>query len=458
MVALVLVAGCGEARDARSPSSKDEGPPASASAAKVANADDAKGSGVTETSHTDAGTKTETVATPAGEATTGDAPVDAPVDASESELSNRFAFDLYAKAKKPTGNMMVSGHGLRTALGVTYLGARGDTAREMKSALRFAGDASKVAANAKADLAAWQAARGKAELVVASRVWTEKTFSLDPKTTAMAADAYGAAPEPVDFKTAPENARRTINTWVATQTADKIPDLLPAGSIDKQSRMVVTNAIYFKGRWPLPFAAQATKDEAFKLGGARTKSVPMMHATESYRFAHLTGAVPVKLLEMRYEGSEMAMLVVLPDDDAGLGKLEGTLSPQTYEAWTKALAQQRVKVSLPKFTFKWGGPMAPALKELGMRTPFSPRADFAGIADTKGGERLEIGQVVQETYVAVDENGTEAAAATGVVMRTTSLPMGEPAELKADHPFLFVIHDAKRGRVLFVGRVVDPKP
>jgi serpin B len=467
----------GEGSDANTPSldakanananAKSGASPANADAPKSANVN-----GVTETQSANgkATTKETEPASGAGSDLASGAPgsgngaggasdpsnASANVDAAEVRAANAFGFKLYRKTKRGAGNQLVSGTSLRSALGVAYLGARGATAREMASALDLPADASKAAEGAKADRAAWQAARGKAELVVANRVWTEKTFALDARFTAMAEGAFGAAPEPVDFKTAPEAARRTINTWVASSTGDKIVDLLPAGSVDAQSRVVVTNAIYFKGRWALPFPASATKDEPWRLGGAKTKTTPMMHTTESQRFAQLTGAVPLRLLELRYEGSEMAMLLVLPEDPANLGKLEDALTTDAYEAWTKQLAHQRVAITLPKFSFKSGGPMAAPLRELGMKAAFTTNAELGGIAEPKGGEKLQLSQVVQQTYVAVDENGTEAAAASGVVMRTTSMPMGQPAEFKADHPFLFFIVEKPTGLVLFMGRVADP--
>jgi serpin B len=152
------------------------------------------------------------------------------------------------------------------------------------------------------------------------------------------------------------------------------------------------------------------------------------------------------------------MLVALPDaTSTGLAKLEESFSADTFDTWTKALAPQRVAVSLPRFAFKWGGPLDAPLQELGMRAAFSGKADFTGIAEPTAGERLQISHVVQKTWVSVDENGTEAAAASGVGMSVTSAITGPIAELKADHPFLFFVYDEKRGRILFAGRVTEPK-
>ena len=368
--------------------------------------------------------------------------------------SNAFTTHLFARVKRTPGNVMISATSLRTALGVALLGARSNTAREMAAALDFPTDEARAAAAARAETAAWSDARGKADLIVANRVWSDKAFPVKDDFTATATASFGAGLEALDFANAPDVARRSINAWVAEKTADKITDVLAEGSVDKSTRLVVTNAIYFKARWSSPFTKSATKDERFT-AAARSADVPTMHATGLYGFAHVGAA---KVLGMRYDGTQLGMLVVLPDEVAGLTKLEESLAAETFEAWTKALASQRVAISLPRFAFKWGGSLDTQLKELGMREAFSPKADFSGISDAAtGSQRLQISRVVQKTWVSVDENGTEAAAASGIAMSVTSALMGPIADFKADHPFLFFVYDVKRGRILFSGRVADPR-
>lgn len=378
---------------------------------------------------------------------------DLSVDAgADVKSTNAFTARLYARVKKAPGNVTFSGTSVRRALEIAYLGARGETAREMSSALGLPADPARASVLAKAETAAWQEASGKAELLVANRLWADNAFPLKHEFTSAADATFGAAAQPIDFLHAPDVARRAINTWVATMTAQRIPDLLPEGSIDKRTHVVVTNAIYFRGKWSSPFPTGATKDEPFKVA-AKTTSVPMMHATSSHRFAHVGAA---KVVELRYDASQLAMLVVLPDEATGLTKLEDSVSAETFETWTKALGSQRVAITLPKFAFAWGGPLASPLQELGITSAFSPRADLSGIADAPAGEHLQLLQVMHKTWIAVDELGTEAAASTGITMSTTSMPMGPIAEFKADHPFLFFVYDAKKGRILFVGRVTDP--
>ena len=229
--------------------------------------------------------------------------------------------------------------------------------------------------------------------------------------------------------------------------------------------------MYFKARWSSTFPASATKNEPFTAAAAKT-AVPMMHEASIHRFAQVG---TTRVLEMRYSGSELSMLLVLPDDPSptALAKLEDGVSSDTFDSWTTALRPHRVTVTLPRFKFESGGALDAPLQELGMRAAFTPDADFSGIADPVGGQRLQITHVVQRTYVSVDENGTEAAAATGVVMSVLAAVQAPNADFKADHPFLFFVYDGShgshasqasqasppsRGRILFAGRVTAPRP
>lgn len=386
---------------------------------------------------------------------TADPPAAAAEDAkADARASNEATLRLFAKARKAMhGNLMLSGTSLRQALVVPYLGARGDTAKEMAAALGYRPDATKAAALAHAETTAWEEARGKGgELSVANRMWTEKTFSLRPEFVKAATSAVDASVEPVDFKGAAEASRKAINAWVADKTADKIVDLLPAGTVDARTRVVVTNAVWFRGRWTFPFPEGATKDEPFHLDAKKTVQAPLMHMTESMGFAETPTA---KLVELSYLDTDLTFLVLVPKDVAGLAKIEDLLAPDAIDLLAKDLAPRQVALTLPKFTFRSGGDLRPVLRDLGMRAAFTDRADFTGATDARP---FDVSDVVQRTYVAVDEKGTEAAAATGVVMRATSAFVGKPEEVRADRPFLFFIRDAKRGRVLFVGHLVNPKP
>ncbi|MCL2778439.1 MAG: serpin family protein [Polyangiaceae bacterium] len=372
--------------------------------------------------------------------------------------ANDFAFKFYAHKKDTAGNVMLSGTSLRRALSAAYLGARGETASEMARALLLSTDANKASAAAKAEGAAWQRAQGtaptSAKLIVADRLWVEKSLTLEAGYTKAVESALDASVAPLDFVHASEEARTTINGWVAEKTAGQIKELLLAGFVDANTRLVITNAIYFKGKWALPFSKSATHDEAFTSAPGKTMTTPTMHATGTYKLASASGA---KALEMRYEAGDLAMLVILPNDQNGIGKLENDVAKNGIDTWTTNLATTRVAVTLPKFTFDFGSSMNNALKALGMKAAFTPNADFSGIAKPQGNDRLYVSNVVHKTWVAVDEEGTEAAAATGVGTRTTGMTIGPVAEFRADHPFLFFIRDTKSGRILFIGRFTEPK-
>lgn len=377
--------------------------------------------------------------------TTGEPEV-SPTESADVPGANAFGWKILAQTGKATENALVSGASIRQALAPLLTGARGPTADEMGRALALEGSPSTILAQ---ERERWDYARGRAEggappgidLAIANRLWVANGFALLPDFTQKVSALGATAPEAVDF--AQPKTRETINAWVSEQTKAKIPELLPAGALDARTKLVVTNAIWFKGRWAQPFPDGATKNAPFK--GTRTSNVPTMEVTDSFGFAESNGT---KLVEMRYANSQLAMLVVLPAP----GK-----KPDLAAIESTALKTQRVHVSLPKFTFKSGGPMKDALASLGMKTAFTDRADFSGIADAKGSEKLSVGQVFHQTWIAVDERGTEAAAATGGTMHTTAMPMGPVAEFKADHPFWFAIRETKTGRILFAGRVTDPK-
>jgi serpin B len=376
----------------------------------------------------------------------------------DAKASNDFTTRLYARVRRAPGNVMLSGTSVRQALGIVALGAGAgsDTEREMSTALALPTDRARRSALAIAETAAWQEAKGSAELALANRIWTEQSFATKPDFTAAANAAFGAGVGSVDFQHAPDVARRSINTWAAEATSHKIENLLGEGTVDQRTRLVVANAVYFKARWSATFPVKATKNEPFAAQPGSKTDVATMHESSVHRFAKTASE---RVLEMRYSGSQLSMLLVLPDDPApaALAKLEESLSGDTFASWMTALKSARVTVSLPRFKFEFGGPLDPALQDLGMHAPFGSKADFGGIADPAAGERLQITHVVQRTYVSVDENGTEAAAATGVAMTALSASLAPLAEFKADHPFLFFVYDATRGRILFAGRVTAPR-
>jgi serpin B len=373
----------------------------------------------------------------------------------DADRSNAFDFAMYGALKGEKGNLFFSGPSVREALGIAYLGARNNTASEMSKALRIDSDLGKSADFAKTEIADFNAAKGTANLSIANRLWANKSYQPKAAFTQLASRGYGASLEPLDFQNAPDPSRVTINDWVAKQTNDKIKDLLPAGSIEAKTRLVITNAIWFKGNWEHAFQNGGTQDADFFVDGANATKTPMMHQTSYYGIASVDGAT---MLEMKYEKSDLAMDVLLPDSKTGLSAVEDKVVANGIGAWTSRLGSGKVAVTFPKFTMTWTKSMKEPLVRMGMPSAFDDnKADFTGIADPAATDGpLVISDVFHKAFVAVDEKGTEAAAATGVVMvHVTSLET--PRTFVADHPFMFVIRDTKQNRVLFTGRVTNPK-
>lgn len=374
--------------------------------------------------------------------------------------SNAFGFDLYKQLRAQPGNLTFSPASITTALAMTWVGARGETAAQMKQVLHFEGAPDEVMQASGKLAAALQDPARPIVFRIANRLFGEKTYRFEPAYLKGTTAAYGASLEPVDFKGAPEPARRLINAWVEQKTEKRIKDLIPQGAVKVDTRLALVNAIYFLGDWLEPFAKEATRPQPFFTSAAQKKDVPTMHAAEFFRFAQ---EASWKALELPYKGGQMSMLLVLPDRVDGLSALEASLTASGLETIEKTLASRKVIVSLPKFVVDPPGCLALAdtLVRMGMPIPFNrQKADFTGMANPSDPrDRLVIDQVFHKAFVKVDEKGTEAAAATAVMMqRAGALPPHEtPMEFKADHPFLFFIRDNSSGIVLFMGRVADPQ-
>jgi serpin B len=382
-------------------------------------------------------------------------------DATESELESlvagntAFAFDLYrVLCKENDGNLLFSPFSLSSVLAMTYAGAEGETEQQMGETLHIElpQDRFHRAFNALDSLITEQAKKedGGLQLEIANALWGQQEFSFLPEFLDLLAQEYGAGLRTLDFATDPEAARKTINDWVADQTQDRIKDLIPRGMLDELVRLVLTNAIYFNGKWVHPFAKNATDDAIFTLLDSSTVTVLMMHETAVLRYAQGNN---YRAVELPYRDSEMAMLIILPD----LGsheEIEEQLSYDLLHAIAERLHPQTLRLGLPKFTFDSQFSLSHALSELGMGTAFSPAtADFRGMT---GHHDLVISDVLHKAFVEVDEAGTEAAAASAVVMRLSSAVADEPVDLLIDHPFIFVIRDNDTGTILFVGRVTNP--
>ena len=392
-----------------------------------------------------------TVASNAEAAASAIPPKPAPAYA-PSTPGNELSLKMLRALKAEKGNLFFSGTSLRGALGLTALGAKTKTLDELAQTLAVPADAARNAAEAKTERDAWKSAAGKSELVIANRLWVDRAFALDKDFVARAESGYAAGVASADFAKAPEPSRKAINTWVTQATNGKIPDLLPEGAIVPQTRLVLTNAIYFKGSWAHAFPKAQTKDATFT-SGASALSVPFMHETETLRFRENEEA---SVVELPYRDADLAMMIVLPKDASRLDEIVSDLSAGKVDAWAKNLDDAKVSLSLPRFTFSWGRSVKAELIAMGVTTAFTNAADFSAIA-LPGKEALLVSDVFHKAFVAVDETGTEAAAATGVVMVPRSARIEKVIDLKVDHPFLFFIRSTKTGDILFAGRVVNPK-
>ncbi len=372
--------------------------------------------------------------------------------------SHTFGFDLYQRLRRAPGNLVISPASLTTALAMTWGGAQGETAAQMRTVLHLEGAADAVMATSGQLARSLQEPSRPIVFRIANQLFCERTYTLVPAFVEKTRAAFGAPVELLDFKTAPEPARVRINAWVEDKTEKRIKDLIPSGMVKPDTRLVLVNAIYFLGDWAQPFEREATRPAAFHLTASATKDVPTMNRTAGFRIAQKDG---VTALEIPYKGGELSMMILVPDEIAGLAAVEGALDTKQLDALAGAMKSERVWVALPRFEVNPGGSLSLGedLKAMGMPLAFDRgKADFTGIANPPDpDDRLVIAEVFHKGFVRVDEKGTEAAAATAVMaLRAGSAAMAPPRQLKVDRPFLFLIRDNASGLVLFLGRVTDP--
>jgi serpin B len=367
-----------------------------------------------------------------------------------------FAFDFYALLRKGGGNLVYSPASIALAFAMVHAGARGKTATELARAFHLGGDVEAVHAGFADVLQRWQSAREGLELSIANRLFGERTTPFEKPYLALTDRQFAAPLELVDYKTAHEAARGRINAWVQERTRDRIRDLVPEGGLDSSTRLVLVNAIYMKASWAEPFMESATKPGDFFAPGGKT-TAQFMRAVRHVR----SGAVKadgISWAELPYEGGPYAMAFVLPDAADGLAKVEAALSESKVRAWLAGSDWRRLDLQVPKFKIEPGDPvrLSAMLATLGVKTAFGSSADFTGIAPAA--EQIQLAEAFHKAFIAVDEKGTEAAAATAVGMRAGSAaPSGEPIPFKLDRPFLFLIRDTQTGAILFMGRVESPK-
>jgi len=378
-----------------------------------------------------------------------------PEDLAELALGNTaFALDLYRAVEGDHENLLVSPYSISVALAMTYAGARGDTEAQMASALHFTLPQERLhpAFNA-LDLALESRSEAPPEeegdrfqLNVANAIWGEKTWPFLTSFLDVLSENYGAGLRILDFMKAPEWCRTTINTWVSDETQGRIQDLLPPDSITEDTRLVLTNALYFKASWFHPFDEEATRPGAFTLRDGREITVPTMRTTGPFRIAKEDG---YEAAELMYLGEQLSMVILMPDA-ARFDEFEAQLDPAVLASILASLQGGWVDLSMPKFGCRTSLSLRETLMALGMTDAFGPMANFSGI---DGLGLLYISKVLHKTFIGVDETGTEAAAATAVIMP----PIGLPPEIHVNRPFLYLIRDIPTGTILFLGRVLDPR-
>lgn len=369
--------------------------------------------------------------------------------------NNAFALDLYRSLRTSDGNLILSPYSISLALAMTYAGARGETESQMADALHFSGQDVHVAFNA-LDLELAKQGQGGSkdqtplQLNIANAVWAEQTYPFVQEFLDTVALNYGAGIRLADFVNQYEPIRKEINGWVEDQTKDKIKDLIPQGVLNPDTRMVLVNAIYFKADWLTKFDPNSTYDAPFHLLDGSETQVKMM--SEGLTGIPYVSGDGYQAVELPYAGQTAAMTIIVPDE-GNFAAFESAFDAAKLDEILNTMEFTSVQLGLPKFTFESQFSLPNQLSALGMTDAFDPnRADFSGMT---GNRDLFISDVIHKAFVAVDEKGTEAAAATAVIMELAMAPMFETT-LTVDRPFIFLIRDTVSGQILFMGRVVNP--
>jgi serpin B len=369
--------------------------------------------------------------------------------------NNQFSFDLYRQLdkEKPGDNLFFSPASVSLALTMTAAGAKGQTEVEMAKTLHLADILPQAHAEYGQLLKQWNGEKKDRgyQLLIANRLWGQKGFKFLDSYLSLTRKDYGAELGIVDFADQPETARREINAWVEKQTADKIKDLFPKGSIDASTTLVLANAIYFKAAWMIPFEKKRTSDEEFNVSATKKVKVPMMRQKRFFSYMENDA---LQTLELPYKGGTLSMMVLLPRKIDGVAELEKSLTAEKIDEIRSKYVNREVEMFFPKFKLDSSFFLNKSLNTLGMKSAFGGEADFSGI---DGNRDLFISVVVHKAFVDVNETGTEAAAATGIGIAGAMPPKDPPAIFRADRPFIILIRDQVSGAILFLGRVINPE-
>jgi serpin B len=372
--------------------------------------------------------------------------------------NNQFAFELYSKYKSNEGNIFFSPYSISTALAMTFEGARGKTADEMQSVFHFPKDEA-LRRNSFQQIYNEINKEDKPYMLkTANALWAQEGYTFLDSYFSLIKQYYGGNATNLDFVNKAEESRLTINNWAEEQTNNKIKDLIPSGSLGPLIRLIITNAVYFKGTWFIQFDKTKTVEKDFKVSpGKKVKAMMMTLTGERAKFPY-DETEDLQVLELPYQGQELSMLILLPKEGT-MDSLEASLNAQRISELRNSLKNERVNVYLPRFKFETKYFMKETLVGMGMPTAFTLGVDFGGEADFSGmtgSKDLNIDQVIHKAFVEVNEEGTEAAAATAVAVIAAGSLEPRIKIFNADHPFIFVIQESATGNILFLGRVNDP--
>lgn len=364
---------------------------------------------------------------------------------------NKFAFDLYGRLREAQGNLFYSPASISTALAMVYAGARGETRLQMARALHFDLPDERLLAAFAAFGQSLNSGDEHYQLSMANRLWGQRTYSFRPAYLELTRDRFSAELAPLDFARSGE-ARQTINRWVEQQTHDKITDLIAPGVLSAVTRLVLTNAIYFKGAWEHEFWENATETAPFHVSRQQDVRSPLMHQVEDLPYAETDLA---QIVALPYAGGDLSLVVLLPKAIDGFERLEAELTAENVERWTSDLRERKVQLWLPKFKTTSEFSLGETLDSLGMTLAFSEQADLSGISASKD---LFISAVLHKSYIDVNELGTEAAAATAAKFEGAAedSERQQPVVFRADHPFVYLIRVRRSGAILFLGRLLQP--
>ena len=369
-----------------------------------------------------------------------------------ADAANAFAWDMFGQLRQEAGNLFFSPYSIHAALAMTSAGARSHTAEEMRDTLRLGGLPNDVHPALGALRSAVEADKDAPyELAVANALWGQAGFGFHNAFLDALERHYGAGLKRVDFEADPDGSRERVNAWVAEKTRDRIRDILPRSAVTRDTRLALANAIYFKGDWAEQFDEERTEEAPFHRAPGDEAEAPFMRQRRRFPYAETDS---LQALALPYAGDGLEMVVLLPKEKDGLTGVEEALDSEELDGLFRRRRSAEVEVWLPRFTMTRQYSLKPTLEALGMRTAFTARADFTGIS---GDAPLKIDAAVHKAFVEVNEEGTEAAAATAVSIGIVSITVPtEPVVFRADRPFLFLVRHVPTGAILFMGRVADP--